>query len=307
VGTFPDVPPEREADVATRTRVLAVSSNKGGVGKTTLATNLAIYLRALHEDLPILVFSLDDQGIVQRMFGLEAIPPGDGNVKHGWAERSFERVIHLGQYGVHYVQSAPDTAMLKARAEDPFTLRRILERTEWPGVVIVDTKSDLEALTRNALFAADRVAVPVADWASLEEAGKVFEILERAGFEGRARVVITLVDRRTHVESTGEELAARLREEMERRGWPLYATSISRSPRVEALNSEGDRPLSILHTARGTSVHGELRALAEEVSRDLGLGGGGEVRRLGAPRSPIGSRIGVSDFKAALLRGRFRR
>ena len=99
-------------------------SNKGGVGKTTVATNLAIYLRALHEDLPILLFSLDDQGIIERMFGFDGEPMGDGNVKHGWAERSFERLVHLGQYGVHYVPSAPDTALLKARAEDPATLRR---------------------------------------------------------------------------------------------------------------------------------------------------------------------------------------
>jgi cellulose biosynthesis protein BcsQ len=287
-------------------RVLAVASNKGGVGKTTLATNLAIYLRALHEELPILIFSLDDQGIIERMFGLAARPPGDGNVKHGWAERSFERMVHLGQYGVHYVPSAPDTALLKARAEDPCTLRRILERTEWPGLVIVDTKSDLEALTRNALYAADRVLVPVSDWASLEEAGKVFAILARAGFPERARVVLTLVDRRTHVESTGEELAERLRDEVARRGWPICNASISRSPRVEALNSESGQPLSILHAARGTSVHRELRELAEEVAKDLGLGPGLRVLRNEPPRPPVGSRSAVSGFKAALLRGRFR-
>ncbi|HSJ95966.1 MAG TPA: ParA family protein [Myxococcota bacterium] len=287
-------------------RVLAVSSNKGGVGKTTLATNLAIYLRALHEELPILIFSLDDQGIVERMFGLDTRPPGDANVKHGWAERSFERMIHLGQYGVHYVPSAPDTALLKARADDPNTLRRILERTEWPGLVIIDTKSDLEGLTRNALHAADRVLVPVADWASLEEAGKVLAILERAGFRERARVVLTLVDRRTHVESTGEELAERLRDEVIRRGWPICQASISRSPRVEALNSESVQPLSILHAARGTSVHRELRELAEEVAKDLGLGPGLRVLRSEPPRPPVGSRGAISDFKAALLRGRFR-
>lgn len=286
-------------------RVLAVCSNKGGVGKTTLATNLAIYLRALHEELPILIFSLDDQGIIERMFGLGGRLPGDGNVKHGWSERSFERVVHLGQYGVHFVPSSPDTALLKARAEDPRTLRRILERTEWPGLVIIDTKSDLEALTRNALHAADRVLVPVSDWASLEEAGKVFAILARAGFPDRARVVLTLVDRRTHVESTGEELADRLREEIERRGWPVCRASISRSPRVEALNSESDQPLSILHAARGTAVHRELRELAEEVAADLGLGPGLRVLR-SEPRPPIGSRSAIAGFKTALLRGRFR-
>ena len=44
---------------------------------------------------------------------------------------------------------------------------------------------------------------------------------------------------------------------------------ISRSPRVEALNSASARPLSILHHARGTIVHGELRDLGDEVLRDL--------------------------------------
>jgi cellulose biosynthesis protein BcsQ len=285
-----------------RGRVLAVCSNKGGVGKTTVATNLAIYLRALHEDLPILIFSLDDQGIIERMFGFEGEPIGDGNVKHGWAERSLERLVHMGQYGVHYVPSAPDTALLKARAEDPDTLRRILDHTEWPGLVIVDTKSDLEALTRNALHAADRVIVPVADWASLEEAGKVFSILARIGQTKRARALLTLVDRRTHLEATGEELSAKLRDEMGRRGWPLYETSLSRSPRVEALNSEGGRPLSVLHHARGTSVHRELRALAEEVAHDLGIAPARRSEAPAASKAPA-RRGDASGIKLALLRG----
>lgn len=287
-----------------RGRVLAVCSNKGGVGKTTVATNLAIYLRALHEDLPILIFSLDDQGIIERMFGFEGEPIGEGNVKHGWAERSLERLVHMGQYGVHFVPSAPDTSLLKARAEDPDTLHRILEHTEWPGLVIVDTKSDLEALTRNALHAADRVIVPVADWASLEEAAKVLTILARIGQTKRARALLTLVDRRTHLEATGEELSAKLRAEMAGRGWPLYETSLSRSPRVEALNSEGGRPLSVLHHARGTSVHRELRALAEEVARDLGIAaparGGSDSADAAASRAQPTSRAGL---KRTLLRG----
>ena len=300
----PELSHEAPAHRTRAGRVLAVTSNKGGVGKTTVATNLAVYLRALHEELPILILSLDDQGIVERMFALEAEPPGDGNVKHGWAERSFERVIHLGQYGVHYVQSAPDTALLKARAEDPHTLRRILDQTDWPGVVIIDTKSDLEALTRNALYAADRVLIPVSDWAALEEAGKVLAIVDRAGFTGRARILLTLIDRRTHVEATGEELSERLREEIRARGYPLYTTSLSRSPRVEALNSEGGGPLSILHQARGTSVHREMRALAEEVARDLGLGAGAlRLREEPRPAQPRGA---VAELKAALLGRRLR-
>ncbi len=257
---------------APRMPVLAVSSNKGGVGKTTIATNLAIYLRAVREELPVLLVSLDDQQVIDRMFALRSPRPGDGHIKHGWAERSFERVIQLGEYGVHFVPSAPDVTLLKARATDPRTLRRILARSEWQGLVILDTKSDLEALTQNAYHAADRVLIPVADRASLEEAAKSFALLERAGLgRERGRVVLTLVDRRTRVRGERMHLLGRLLGEVRRRGWPYYRTYLSRSPTVESLNSGGGRPLAILHHARGTDAHAQLRELTEEVLQDLGL------------------------------------
>ena len=276
MGTFPavpDLPPVRPTTVpgapARRAAVLAVSCNKGGVGKTTLATNLAVYLRALREDLPVAVVSLDDQRTVDRMFALRPPQPGDGNLKHAWAERSLDRVLQLGQYGVHFVPSPPDVALLKARAEDPNTLRRILERTEFAGLVVLDTKSDLEALTENAFHAADRILVPVADWASLEEAAKTLRVLERGRLPADlVRIVLTLVDRRTRVDGDAA-LHERLEAEIARRGWPRYATALSRSPRVETLNSGTERPRSILHHARGTAIHGELRALGDEVLADL--------------------------------------
>jgi cellulose biosynthesis protein BcsQ len=278
--------------------VLVVSSNKGGVGKTTVAANLAIFVRALREDLPVLLVGLDDQQVLDRMFGLRALLPGEGNLKHGWAERSLARVIQLGQYGVHFVPSPPDLTLLKARAEDPHTLRRILAATEWPGLVILDTKSDLEALTLNAYQAADRVLLPVADWSSLEEAGKAIGILERAKLGvDRARVVLTLVDLRSKLEGGGLHLVDRLLDEIERRNWPCYTTHLSRSPRVEMLNSSQPRPLSILHHARGSIAHSQLRDLAGEVLADLGLTGpesdrarAGRLARAGAwLGAPMGS------------------
>lgn len=254
-----------------RAPVLAVSSNKGGVGKTTVAANLAIYLRALREDLPVLLVGLDDQDIIDRMFALGPRRPGEGHLKHGWAERNFRRVIQLGEYGVHYVPSPPDTVLLKARAEDSRTLQRILTGTGWDGIVILDTKSDFEALTVNALHAADRVIIPIADRASLEEARKSFELLEKYRLGGeRARVLFTLVDRRTRG-SEGTPLFHDLLAEVRTLGWPYYNTTLSRSPKVEMLNSGGRKPLSILQHARGTAVHTQMFELAQEVLFDLGL------------------------------------
>ena len=284
-------------------RVIAVSSNKGGVGKTTVATNLAIYLRALYEELPMLLVALDDQSAIERMFRLQPRTGEEGNLKHGWAERSLDRVLQLGQYGIHFVPPPPDTGSLKTRAGDPKTLSRIHEQTDFDGVVIVDTKSDLEALTQNALHAADLIITPVADWGSLEEAAKVFQLLERAHLmHVKRRILLTLVDRRTRVDTDGHNLHDLLIAAIDARDWPRFENSLSRSPRVEALLSASEAPGSILHHARGTQVHQQLRGLAEEVAKHLDLGPlspapGRSPRSRQNPRDP-----GSVGLKRAFLR-----
>jgi cellulose biosynthesis protein BcsQ len=286
--------------------VIAVCSNKGGVGKTTVATNLAIYLRALYEDLPVLLVGLDDQSIIDRMFRLRPRDPGEANLKHAFAERSLERAIQLGQYGVQFVPTPPDVELLKARVEDPSLLRRMLDRVELPGVAILDLKSDLESLTRSALRAADLVILPIADWASFEEAEKIQALLAKTpGGEAKGRVLLTLVDRRTRVDEAGRDLYDRLATAIDARAWRRFETYLSRSPRVEALNSATANPGSILHHARGTQVHAQLRTLTEEVVRAIDPDGRLAPARP-APAAPAPEPESSAPFgslKRALLRG----
>jgi cellulose biosynthesis protein BcsQ len=295
--------------------VIAVASNKGGVGKTTVAANLAITLRALHENLPILLVTLDDQAVVERMFRIGPPPAHARTLRDAFVQRSFAGCAELGEFGIQFVPAAGDLEALKVRAAEPLTLARMLEASGFAGLVVLDTKSDLEALTRSALAACDLAILPVSDQASLEEAAKIFELLEQhGGRRERGRVLLTLVDRRTKLDNEGRDLYERLESAVDARGWPRFTAHLSRSPRVEALHSGSERPRSILHEAKGTIVQKQLRELAEEVSKLLGLGDGqdeapppaasaaqGATARP-APERPA-SRGLASELRSALLRG----
>ena len=252
-------------------RVLTVASNKGGVGKTTLATNLAVYLRALREDLPILVLNLDDQTVVDAMFAVGDESAGP-NLVAAMGEGTFAGAMRLGQYGVHYVPSSPDVSDLKRTADSPLRLEGVLERTGWRGLVIVDTKSDLEILTQGAIAASDLVLIPVPDWPALREARKVFELLENWHWpRDRARIVLSMVDRHIkYAEGETRDVLALLLQEIRRLDYPLLGTFLSSSPKVAALqtNPEG-RSVSILHGAPRSLVHRQMRYLAEDVLKIL--------------------------------------
>ena len=256
-----------EPPVTPAARVVSVINNKGGIGKSTIATNLAVYLRALHEDLPILVVSLDDQSLVDRMFHVEGNRPVE-SLTDALRRGTLNQAICLGQYGIHYVPTCRRVSELKREVSDPHFIRRVLVHTAQSGLVILDTKSDLEILTQGALLASDLVLVPIADHASLKEAERVFGLLERHGLPWeRARVVLSLIDLRIkYRESEQRDLLGLLLSEIRSRGYPLLQSYVSRSPKVESLysNPEG-RATPVLHGARGSSASEQYYHLAREV------------------------------------------
>lgn len=137
--------------------VLAAAASR--VGRSTLTSNLAVYLKGLAEDLPVAVISFDPDYDPAQTFALPGHPAVSLNDLS--SVLGLETQLTLGQFGVEYMAAGVLPPITAPR------LRRLLRDSKFPGILIIDAGRVDENPAAVALQAADLILTPVRDAAGL--------------------------------------------------------------------------------------------------------------------------------------------
>ncbi len=249
--------------------IVTISSEKGGVGKTTLATNLAIYLKALHEDLPVILLSFDNHFSVDQMFRIRS-PQSSGDVCGLFTGGNPDALVETGEYGVQFIPSSHQMHLLRREIDDPSLLARTLVKTSLSGIMIIDTRPDLDIFTQNALFAADRVIVPVKDAPSMDNCRHIYDFFDTHGLSRRPlRILPCLIDGRIRYQGPFQDSYQLLKAYALNRGYRCLEGYIAKSPKVESLNTNPEGKIyPVLSHGRQTGVHVQMAHVARQVYLD---------------------------------------
>jgi len=270
----PDRRTQLQTDGKRMARLIAVANQKGGVGKTTTAVNLAACLAAVGKR--VLLFDLDPQanatsGLgVEKLEGASAYQPllGQGDLADKIRPTRFERLeiipSEVDLCGAELELARMEHHLQRAR----LCLQPVLENGRF-DLVVIDCPPSLGILTLNAFAAADGLMVPLqCEYYALEGISMIHRLISQLRENGinpqleLLGVVMTMFDGRTKL---SQQVVSEVREHF---GDVVFDTVIPRTTRLAEAPSFGQ---PIIYYDKYSTGAAAYEVLAQEVLKRLGI------------------------------------
>lgn len=250
-------------------RVISITNQKGGVGKTTTAINLAASLALIKK--PTLLIDVDPQGNATSGLGLSKDRVAAKNLYHALVDNeNITQVIYstelplLKLIPAHIDLFGAEVELIKAPQRQIRLKQRITPLRDRYDYILLDCPPSLGLLTINALAASDSVLIPVqCEYYALEGLAYLFETLRRTkqalnprlAMEG---ILLTMFDVRNRL---SHSVVSDVRKHFSTK---VFTSIIPRNVRLSESPSFGKPACLYDKTSRGAQSYLEL---AQEITQ----------------------------------------